>query len=238
MKLLPLIKGDIKNITRDPILLISIFVPMIAATFFRFTLPIITIYFLELDIDIRQYYSFIISFLTMLAPMMIGTLVGFIILDERDEGLLTYFVVTPLSRKGYLMYRMINPIVLSFIFSTIVLNYVGLLELNTFELLPVIIMSALQGPMMALFLGTFANNKVEGIALSKALGLLYMIPAVLIFVGGRWELISYIFPPYWSIKAFIATVEMGQAFKYLVVGTGIHFLYLIYLYNRFNNKAF
>lgn len=49
--------------------------------------------------------------------MLLGILAEFIILDERDDHLLEYYAITPLQKSGYLGYRLLMPVIISFIFS-------------------------------------------------------------------------------------------------------------------------
>lgn len=52
--------------------------------------------------NLTVHYSFILSEIILLIPMLSGMLVGFMILDEKDENILPYIVFTPVSKAGYL----------------------------------------------------------------------------------------------------------------------------------------
>ena len=53
-----------------------------------------------------------------------------------------------------------------------------------------------------LLLASFAVNKVQGFALMKATGILWLPPLLAWFVGLPWQLLFGIFPTYWPVKLF------------------------------------
>ena len=117
-RLLALSFGDLKNISRDSMLLIALLVPFILAFLMRPILPFVReVLHRELSFELSEYYGLIMSFLILVTPMMIGMLSGFLILDERDEKILFFYSVTPLSKSGYLLYRVTAPAIVTFVLS-------------------------------------------------------------------------------------------------------------------------
>ena len=49
------------------------------------------------------------GFLPLMVAGMVGTVVGFLLLDQRDDQTMTALLVTPLSLGDYLRYRMTLP---------------------------------------------------------------------------------------------------------------------------------
>lgn len=237
-KFLAFSSRDLKDMGRDPMLFIGIFVPLLITAIIRFVIPLVTEILLQrLNFNLTQHYEFITGFLIMIIPMMMGFLIGFIILDERDENMLVYFSVTPLTKTGYLALRIVNPVLLSFTFSIILLPITNLVELNYFKVIPVAVLAALEAPMMVLFLGAFAGNKVEGLALSKTTGIIFFAPIVAYLVESRWEILLGIFPTYWVLEAFIASFTSSASYWFFIFGGLIvHIIYLYLLYKMFNNK--
>ncbi len=231
-----LTKRDIKNVLRDPILLLSLIGPLFLAAAMRFLLPLGTELLLQqTGFDLSRHYLFMVSFLTLFTPMMIGTLVGLIILDERDDNMLQYYTVTPLLKSGYLAHRMAGPAILSFIVTFPVLALAGLVQLNYAAVVGVILMASLQAPFTALILGSFASNKVEGLTLAKGLGLLYAAPLAGYFVDSLWHLPAGIFPTYWVTQSFLA---VGPWYWfYLLGGFAVHAAALSVLLRIFNRRA-
>ncbi len=233
-----LLKGDIKNISRDPILAMSVIAPLLAAVGVRFLVPFASGLLLrELSFDLTIYNELIASTMLLVTPLMIGMLAGFIILDEKDENLLTYFAVTPLTKTGYLIYRMTFPIAAGFIMSFIMLEIMNLARLSFIALLPIMLMVSMEAPMAALLLGRFATNKVEGLALSKAIGIFLLAPIAGYFIKSNWQLLAGISPTYWVSKAFIAGINSQPSYWfYIAAGLVIHIIYIYMMFNSFESR--
>lgn len=231
--------GDLRNISRDPMLLIVLIAPLLIAVVMRIVLPLASAVFRDsLAFDLTAHYPFIISMLIPLVPMMIGVMAGFIILEDLDENILAYFAVTPVSRAGYLLYRITTPVLLSFLFSMVMVGVIGLVSVNYLNLVPVLLIASLEAPMVALFLGVFAANRIEGLALSKALGIMIMAPLAGYLTNSPWQLIAGVLPQYWVSKLFLAGVEGGLLFAvYAAAGLLLHAGYVCLLLGRFKQKA-
>ncbi len=229
--------GDMNNIRRDSMLLIAVFTPFILAFSMRLGLPFAREVLLrELSFDLSLYYKLIMSILILITPMMMGMLSGFLILDERDENILTFYSVTPLSKSGYLFYRVAMPTVVSFLLSFFVFYFIGVVDCRIDLLIPVLLLCALESPMMALFLGAFASNKVEGLALTKAFGILFIAPIVGYFIKSNWQYAAGIAPTYWVSKSLLAATEAGNGYwLFIVVGAAVHLLIIGLLVRRFEN---
>lgn len=239
-RILHLIRGDLKQITRDPMLAFSLLGPLLLAVALRFGVPFAAeIVRSKFGTDISGYYHIIVSFMILLTPLILGMLSGFLILDERDENLINYFAVTPLAKRGYFMYRLSVPILLSAVCSMFLLLFIDLVPFDSLSSLLMIPMLALEAPIITLFLVAFASNKVEGLALSKAAGLIIFAPALIFVLPMPWQLIAGIVPAYWISKTFLLGLEgeSMQAVLCAVMGIMIHLLYLRLLMKRFLLKV-
>lgn len=236
-KIIALSLGDLRNITRDVILMMSILGPLILALTIKFIMPWVQeVVLAQLSYNLSQDFAFIMSFLILMIPMMIGMLTGFMILEERDEDLLTYFSVTPLSKSGYLIYRLISPIVISLILTLVLLQMTSLIKIDLLQLLPVILLASLEAPIIALFMASFAQNKVEGLALGKISGILpFAALASAYFIKSNWQLLAGVFPSYWISKAFLLRNTKYYWF-YLFLGLVVHLAYLKFFLAKFSRK--
>lgn len=238
-KIATLLKGDIKNIRRDALLLVNIIAPALLALFLRFGLPWISMLLLSrLQFDLTAHYPFILSFMALFTPFMMGALAGFILLDDRDSNILMYLSVTPLSKRGYLLYRTAAPSILSFFLTFAMLAFANLAPVNYVSLIPVVFMASTETPIAALFLGTFASNKVEGLALMKGLGILFFAPVAGYLIKSKLQLLAGIFPTYWVTQSFLASAQPGTGYWfYMLSGLAVHYLYFVYFLQRFKVKA-
>lgn len=237
-KLISLLAGDFRNLRRDSITLILVIAPVLLAAAIKFALPLITdIVMRELGFNLKEYYEFIIGILILVIPMLLGMLAGFMILDEKDDNVLAYLSVTPLTRNFYITYRTALPVILSFFLSYFFLFFTNFVKVDYFYALPLILMVSMEAPLAALFLGTFAGNKVEGLALSKALGIFLIAPAAGYFVKSNWQYIAGIVPPYWVFKAFMSRMNSGAEYwLYIIIGFLVHTAAVTLLLKRFKNR--
>lgn len=228
-RVLALSLRDLKDIGRDPMLMIAIVGPLLLATVIRFVLPFASpLLEVRFGFGLMEYGALFACLLLAMVPLMLGMLIGLVLLDERDEDLLSYFAVTPLMKKGYLVYRLASPVVLSFVLSLVALAAAGLAEYSATKAIPAVLMLALEAPMFALFMTVVAGNKVEGMAVAKAGGILLLAPFANYFLQDQWQWVGMLLPTYWAAEAFL---EPGG--RAVVVGFVFHGVVLWGLMRRF-----
>ena len=76
------------------------------------------------------------------------------------------------------------------------------------------------GPIFALFLGTFAKNKVQGFAYGKFVSIAGWIILVGWFVPEPWQWLFGLFPPFWISKAYWMAYA-GNGFWWIALIIGI-----------------
>ncbi|CAH0119326.1 Fluoroquinolones export permease protein [Paenibacillus sp. CECT 9249] len=243
-RFLHLIRGDVKQIARDPMLAFYLLAPMLIILAVRFGIPFVAALLQrEAGFDLAPYYNLILSFAMLLIPLILGVLAGFMMLDERDENLIAYYSVTPLSKSGYLLYRLSFPIVLSVLYCGMFLLAASLAPAQTASLLATLPMLAMEAPLIALLLAACASNKVEGLAWSKGAGLIVFLPAIAYFVPLPWQLLAGIVPAYWVPRTFLASGMTPEALTIPVLalcgvtGIAVHVIALRFLYQRFLLKT-
>ena len=118
---------DVRNVARDPMLRwIAIFTPAFGLLF-RFAVPpIADALGGQLGFELGAYYPLLVSFLPLVAAGMTGTVVGFLLLDQRDDQTLTALMVTPLSLGVYLRYRLSGLMLLTAVFGAVMMPLAGL----------------------------------------------------------------------------------------------------------------
>lgn len=223
---------DFKNIRRDSLLGWLLSAPLFIALLFRFGLPQLNVWSNgRFQTDLTPYYPFLISFLPLFAPGLAGAVIGFLLLDERDERTLTALLVTPLPLNGYLLYRLSLPVLLGFASTLLVYPLIGLLALPWSGLFWSSLLGALTGPLITMYLATFAENKVSGLALVKILNSLSLIPMAMYFVHSPWQVLAGIMPTYWGMKVFWLAAT-GQSYGWYVLGGLLVNTAAIWLFQR------
>jgi fluoroquinolone transport system permease protein len=87
--------------------------------------------------NLADYHVLIVSLVVMIAPSIAGTIIGFLLLDQRDDQTLAALQVTPLTASGFLAYRLALPTALSIPLTMLALPMTGLVQLGFLELLVV-----------------------------------------------------------------------------------------------------
>ncbi|WP_027084497.1 hypothetical protein [Cohnella panacarvi] len=234
-----LLLGDIRQLLTDPMLMSSLVGPLMLIIIARLGFPILSDWLVQdYDFLLDEYISFAAVFLLIVIPMLPGSMSGLLMLDERDENMVTYFGVTPLARAGYFRYRLLLPSLLTFLLSVLFILLSGITEIQPENIYTVILL-VLEAPILALFLTAFAANKVEGLALSKASGLLFVGPVTAYFVPEPWTYLAVWVPTYWPAQSYLTGIA-GHSLAsvgWFVIGLVFHVVLLTKLFHVFLRRT-
>jgi fluoroquinolone transport system permease protein len=227
---------DLRSVARDSMLRWLVALPVLMALLLRWGVPVAAKRVsLQYSIDLLPYYPLIASIIVLVTPMVAGTVIGFLLLDQRDDRTLSALQVTPLTLGGYLAYRLAVPVLVSIVMTVITVPLTGLVRIGPLPLLLVGLAAAPLAPAFALLLGAFANNKVQGFAIMKAAGILNWPPIIAWFLPTVWQWVMGIVPTYWPVKLFwLLEAGEGGWWGYLVVGMAYQLLVISFLLRRFN----
>jgi fluoroquinolone transport system permease protein len=212
---------DAHSVRRDALLRWLVFLPLILVIFFRFVLPLAAQLLWErLVFDLRPYYPLAGSFLYLIMPMLVGMVLGFLLLDQRDDHTLMALQVTPLSLNGYLAYRISLPLLIALVMTLITVPLAGLGPVNPLAHLAAALCAAPLAPMFALFTATFAQNKVQGFAVMKAASVVNIPPFIAYFIHSGWQWLFGLVPTYWPVKVYWL-LQAGNPQGWLALGLGL-----------------
>ena len=194
---------DYYNVRRDPLLKWMVFLPIVAALALRVLIPLVGgLLRQQAGIEIRPYDTLINSMLFSIMPMMVGMIIGFLLLDQRDDRTLTALQVTPLSLGGYLRYRLSLPLILALLASLLMVPLAGIGPVYFPAVLMAALASAPLGPLSALFYAAVAKNKVQGFAVMKASGVFFFPAVAAYFFAEPAQWLFGLAPTYWSAKTY------------------------------------
>ena len=194
---------DLKNIRRDALLMWMPVMPLMMVLAMRIAVaPMTEFAQTQFDFDLVPYYPLLVSFYLLLAPGIVGFVIGFLLLDERDDHTLTALMVTPLPMTGYLLYLISVPMILGLTMTLAGYPLLGLIPLPPLELVLIAILGAFSGAQTALLLAALAENKVSGLAVMKMLNGVQMFPVLAFFIPSAWAYVIGIVPSFWSVKLF------------------------------------
>lgn len=234
--------NDFKNIIRDKFLIYaSIVLPLMLIVVSQIVVQWIAPT-LEKTIPLAGNYQMIFMLCVTMLPLVYGFIIAFLILDERDEHLLTVLRVMPISRNSYLIYRMLFLSIFSFIILLIYPPLSGLLvefpNFSYLDYIPVALLLTLITPFSALLVSSFATNKVQAFAIFKIGGTVFIIPIFAFFLN--LNNLKYIFSPipnFWSLLSLDAVIQNGTIdLVPLVIGFVFHIILIVVLFYVFNKK--
>lgn len=229
---------DLRNVFRDSALAWMVLIPVLTAVLLRWGVPPLAERLLgQFGFDLRPYYPVLLSYLVVLmTPVVFGVVIGFLLLDERDDRTLMALRVTPLPLTGYLAYRVAAPIVLAFALTFVLLPIVGLGAPGPSGVALTALAAAPMAPLFALFLATFAENKVQGFALIKGAGVILFAPILAYFTGSGWALLFGALPTYWPLRVYwLVDAGAGGAVPVAAAGVGYQLILIALLLRRFQN---
>jgi len=228
---------DLRSVGSDSMLLLISVGSLVLALAMRVGVPTVTPHLQRIfGINLALYTPLLMSFVLLMAPGMVGSLVGFLVLDERDDGTLTALLVTPISLVAYLLYRFGLPVVMVFFVTLAAMPLAGLLTIPFGQLLLATTLSALSGGIVALAVTSLAANKVEGFGVLKMLQGIQALPVVAWFLPTPWQWLMGIVPTYWPAAAYWRMAAGEPFWGYLVVGLVVNLTALNFLFRRFRNS--
>lgn len=227
---------DLKSIGRDPMLRGMIIVPVALGLVLRYAIPALTGKLqASYSFDLVRYYSLLMSVVVQFPPLLFGTVVGFLLLDQRDDQTLSALRVTPLPLHHYIAYRILGPILLSVVTTVAMVRLVGLVDISLGAIVMAAVGAAPLAPLMALGMAAFAQNKIQGFALQKASGIFLAPPFFAYFVPFHWQLAFGVLPTFWPYKLWWV-LHAGEPYAWLYLAAGLAYqgLLLWLLLRRFH----
>ena len=229
---------DLKSIGRDSFLLWMLALPIGVTALLRFGIPALTAWLeTQVGFALEPYYPLILGWYFLMVPILIGSVLGFMLLDERDNHTLTALLVTPLSLRNYLAYRIGVPLVLVTAVEFAMLPFVNLGPIPWSALVPIAVLAALEAPIFALLVASIAQNKVQGFAVMKALGSVQFAPIVGWFIAPPWQYLAGIVPVYWPAKAVWEASAGRPSLVFVGIGLILHLALLMALMRRYQTIA-
>ncbi|NDJ54722.1 MAG: hypothetical protein GYB68_16765, partial [Chloroflexi bacterium] len=93
--------NDIRNVRRDALLGWMFLLPLLYVAMARWLVPLIDG---NIAFDLSPYYGLIMALVGLATPsMLFGVIIGFMLLDEKDDRTLIAMRVTPLPILGYIL---------------------------------------------------------------------------------------------------------------------------------------
>jgi len=222
-----LFRIGLKQISKDGILLALLPSPFLLGLVFKLALPFASRR--AAPVSLAPWYGLADGFLACLAPLFAAIVCAFLILEERDEGLCSFYAITPAEGYPYLTARIGIPMLWAFAVTVLVLALFSVSDLPFGVIVLSSLLSVLMGLSLAMMLVSLAGNRVEGLALSKLMGASLLGLFLIWFVPAPWHFFGAFLPSFWigSILLHGATL-----FAFLC-GMLVNFLWIALFTRRF-----
>ncbi|MCV7239322.1 fluoroquinolone transporter permease [Mycolicibacterium celeriflavum] len=234
-------RNDIRGTYREPLLVMIVLAPAIWIAGVAFLTPMFTEMLSQrYGFDLVPYYPLVLTaFLLLTSIIIVGGLAAMLVLDELDGGTMAALRVTPVPLATYFAYRAGTVLVVTTIYVVATMSFSGILEPGLVPaLIPIGLVAGLSAVVTLLLIVAVASNKIQGIAMIRALGMLVAgLPCLPWFIDSAWNLAFGVLPPYWAAKAFWVASDHGFWWPYLVCGVVYNVAVAWVLFQRFMAKA-
>jgi fluoroquinolone transport system permease protein len=210
--------ADVRLLGRDPLLKWVLGLPFGLALVLRVLIPRAQDALIANGFDIEPYFPLVMGGYLMTAPGIVGMVIGFLLLDERDARTLSALRVTPLSMRQYLAYRIVSPLVVGTASTLLAYPLIEITPIPFTSLLPIAAVAGVSAPLLALVLASAAPNKVAGFAAAKVLNGVNLLPIAAFFLPLPLQYIGGLIPTYWPMRALWSAAEGEPYFLYLTIG--------------------
>lgn len=230
-------RNDLRGTYRDPLLVMIVLAPVIWTSGVALLTPLVTERLAErYGFDLVPYYPLVLTaFLVLTSIIIVGGLAAFLVLDEVDAGTLAALRVTPVPLRDYFGYRAATVVVVTTVYVVATTSLSGLLEAGAGPaLIPIGLLSGLSAVVCLLLIVAVAANKIQGLAMMRALGMVIAgLPCLPWFIDSAWNLAFGVLPPYWAAKAFWVASAHGTWWPYVAAGAVYNIAVAVPLLRRF-----
>lgn len=231
------LKSEMKKWSRDSMMGFMAVYPIIFGFLGRYLLPWLS---KRYGFNFVPFTDLILVILVLLVPISFGALIGFSILDDRDDDVLTNIMVTPLSIHQFLGFRLVAVYVICFIATVFVIWFSKVGNIPMKNIISISLFASLESTISGLLINCFARNKIEGFAVMKAGGSVIIFPIMALFFGNIKELFFSFAPGFWPAKAISSLIRGGNLYlsynQYYFIGLIYMIILNILSYKLFINK--
>lgn len=196
-----LMMNDLKAMKRDPMLMMVLAMPFLMILVFHLAINLLSF--------LVPFKTAFIYLFANLMPMTAGGILGLQILEDKDQQLLRFYAVTPLTLKGYFLYKGIVTFLITFLGTAII--YIGITGQIPLEM---VFYEALIGVLCTFGMGKIAKNKVQGMVLFKPMDSLALLPCMRLLGDNRYDKLLKLLP--WDYTYQVEVMHEQNLGVYLI----------------------
>ena len=226
---------ELKNIIRDKMYAFFLVYPVIISVVSYFLIP----YLYDLN-PLASDITFL--GLLLMNSFIFGVVTSFTLLDDQDDNVLLSLKITPISVKLYVLFKLLMSYIFGIISTLLMLLSVDYFaQTNLIDLLFILILAPMQGPILAMLIASISRNKVEGFVIMKLSGLILMVPIAALFLTDWKELLISIFPGFWTARLFSMQFMplnyfLKESYIYFILGVIVNLLLFLLFFKIYTKK--
>lgn len=229
-----LVLGDLKLVFRDRMLSLFLFAPLVLLLFVRLFVPYITTVYPVVE----AYHPYIMMFASLQTAVLFGFITSFMILEEKDEHVLEVIRVLPVSSSFFILYRLLFATFFSALSAFLMINLGGIAYPGLFHSILLSLQYGLVASLITLIIGTFAHNKIEGMAWFKGVNLLLILPVLSFFFSGIVKYLFAFIPVFWTYLLYGSALSHGKVWLVFAAGVIVYLIVLLLLFVQFKKRVF
>ena len=187
-RILALAHKDARGIARDGFLLWIALYPLVILAVVRLALP---------WIPVQGMALYLTPAAAILAPSLVGILLGFSLIEEHERKTWELLRVLPLRERTLWGYLTGAAFALAFVLSLACSAIYGRAPTAPGRFLLMTAAASLVAPALAMLLAAVARDKIQGLALGKLLSAPSAAPVLAFFIPQSWLPLLYWSPWYW-----------------------------------------
>lgn len=197
MRIFHMFRSDFLSIVREPVISLMALAPLFMVLAFKalivFLLPLLP-NFMHSYLDIMSY---MLVTLLLATPIIMGVVMGFLMLDDRDGGMIELYYVTPLGESGYLLNRILFSFITTSIYTCLNYAILGVYSISLGRLIFIAGLCSLFAASVGLLFFALASDKIKGLTYAKGMNF-FIVFAYSDLLGVRWfSYLSALFPTFW-----------------------------------------
>lgn len=232
-----ILKHELKNILRDKMYFFFAFFSFIMILVAIFLIP----YLRDMESDLAA--NIVITFLILMNSFLYGAITGFTLLDDQDDFVLLSLKITPIKVRSYIFMKLAISYIFGLITTLLLILLTGFLQSSSLiDVLFIILLAPMQGPILAIIVNAFATNKVEGFVVMKMSGIILLAPIAALFISNWTELLLGLIPGFWpvriiSMQLLPTTFFINSTWLYFILGVFVNFIFGYLLFKLYAKRV-
>ncbi|MFA9430329.1 hypothetical protein [Egicoccus sp. AB-alg2] len=210
--------ADLRALGRDPMLRLLLLAPVAMIGALVVGVPLVEGWLAgAYDLDLRPYRPAVMAFIAAVAlPLFAGTMAGLLLLEDRESGVLPAVAVSPAGLRTYLVVRGAWTAAIGGVVTVLALLLHG--GVAVAGVLVTGVLAAGCSEVVALLVGSLAGDRLEGIAVTKALTLPLALPVLAVALPGTLVWPFGVLPTAFPVWTLLASADGRSLWPLLFVG--------------------